>query len=209
MSKITKQVLELEIKKLNRKGLHIEYKNGYYTLYDDSVILLDGTAKEIYMFLCGLKYGLKLNGLLDDSEQSVKEKTLYEFLKDYSGGIFRLKARKYLKELCDYKENFYNIRLFKMVNDRIIFYCTVSPSNNSKSLSFTDLEVKVDTEMSINDFYTLLLRSVNVEVLKKCKSDKSISLDNLLWVSKDDMWYLNNKSTVYLCDKVEITVVKK
>lgn len=58
MAKITKQVLDMEIQRLKFKGLVLKYNNGFYSLYNNGVILLDGTAKEIYLFLRGISYGL-------------------------------------------------------------------------------------------------------------------------------------------------------
>lgn len=51
----------------------------------------------------------------------------------------------------------------------------------------------------------LFLRAVNLEVLKKCKSDKSMSIDYLLWVTSDDLWYLGINDENLKCDTVTIT----
>ena len=40
MAKITKQVLDMEIQRLKFKGLVLKYNNGFYSLYNNGIILL-------------------------------------------------------------------------------------------------------------------------------------------------------------------------
>lgn len=213
MAKITKQVIDLEIKKLNKKSIYVEYHNGYYTLYDNGVILLDGTAKEIYMYLCGMKYGMSIKSNKPSQEvnnhNDLSDPSAYELLTGNKKETLKLQA---MTNSIAFSEILHNYKICIVDTDLniVTFNTAVYLQNDGNSVTLGknplllyDLKVQVLDKMTVSDFYKLLLRAINVEVLRKCKTDKGF-MKYLLWVSESDLWYLNERDSKYLCDSVNI-----
>lgn len=214
MAKITKQVLDMEIQRLKFKGLVLKYNNGFYSLYNNGVILLDGTAKEIYLFLRGISYGLGV----DKNDLLVNAKTMNElpalhYLNSHIQDILKYEASKVYKynTYAEYK-NYYDLKITRIQNDIVNFNATVFLRDkngvaieNRPIIHLKNLSVRIPNNVTVQKMDRLFLRAVNVEVLKKCKSDKSMSIDYLLWVTSDDLWYLGINDENLKCDTVTIT----
>lgn len=214
MAKITKQVLDMEIQRLKFKGLVLKYNNGFYSLYNNGVILLDGTAKEIYLFLRGISYGLGV----DKNDLLVNAKTMNElpalhYLNSHIQDFLKYEASKVYKynTYAEHK-NYYDLKITRIQNDIVYFNATVFLRDkngvaieNRPIIHLKNLSVRIPNNVTVQKMDRLFLRAVNVEVLKKCKSDKSMSLDYLLWVTSDDLWYLGINDENLKCDTVTIT----
>ena len=217
MANITRKTLESNINSLNSQGLklNLNFNNGFYTLYNGDRILLDGTAKEIYIFLMGIIYGANLK--IDAKEAESDEFLAVEYFQNKVGKQVQVEAKKVAenKYYSQFK-NRYTINVERFKNNIINFTARVQLINpnglvNSLYVNVPMQGVRVRPTDSIDTVVESMLKAIDMNVLKQAKERKNssdfINSDFILWLTKDSMWYVGWNNPEMLTKSVSFKVL--
>ena len=217
MANITRKTLESDIISINNKGLklNLNFNNGFYTLYNGDRILLDGTAKEIYLFLQGIAYGANLK--IDIVDEESDEFLAVEYFKNKVGKQVRVEAQKVAEnKYYSQLKNRYTINVERFKNNIINFTAKVQLINpnglvNSLYVNVPMQGVRVRPTDSIDTVVESMLKAIDMNVLKQAKERKNssdfINSDFILWLTKDSMWYVGWNNPEMLTKSVSIQVL--
>ncbi len=210
MNNITKKVLEDEIKLLNKKGISLIYADKVYNLLCKDKVIFMGSAKETYIYLQGLKYGLHV--LTGKSDNDVNEFTAYDYFKNRVEKGFIIEAKKTAEDTYfSQSMNRYHIKIEKLFSDKLFFTAiadVITPSGykSGSSIRIPLRNVPIKKDDTVDSIGERILRVINVAMLDIVKTNKDLHSDRLLWLTKDDMWYLGWSNAGMLTKKVDIKV---
>lgn len=216
MANITRKTIDNRIQILNAQGLkfNLNFNNGFYTLYDGDRILLDGSAKEVYLYLQGVTYGLSVecDGITDSDEYLGAE-----YLKDNVGKKIVIEAKKVAENsYYSQNKNRYTVKIERFKDNVLNFTAKVqliTPNGCviSKFVNIPMKAMKVRSTDSIDKIAETILKAIDMSVLKQARDLKNtndfISSDYILWLTKDSMWYLGWTNQDMLTKSVSIQVL--
>lgn len=210
MVNITRKVLEDELNILGKKGFRLEYFDKVYNLYNGDSVIFEGSAKETYIFLQGLKYGLTTKGAVKVEEN--KSFGAYEYFKNRVEKGFIIEAKKTSEDTYfSQSTNKYHIKIEKLFTDKLFFTAiadVITPSGykSGSSIRIPLRNVPINKDDTIDSIGERILRVINVAMLDIVKTNKDLHSDRLLWLTKDDMWYIGWSNPGMLTKKVDIKV---
>jgi hypothetical protein len=206
---ITKRELENEIKLIKQKKLELEYVDKAYNLYESKNIIFQGTARETYIFIQGMKHGIAARGSKPENTDTF---TVYDYFKNRVEKGFIIEAKKTSEDTYfSQSMNKYHIKIEKLFSDKLFFTAVadvITPSGykSGSSIRIPLRNVPINKDDTIDSIGERILRVINVAMLDIVKTNKDLHSDRLLWLTKDDMWYLGWSNAGMLTKKVDIKV---
>ena len=216
MANLTKKYMIEYVDNLNKKsnlGLKLEVDGSNYALLYGSKLIFAGLIREVYFFLQGLCFGINLDISVDSYDSKVY--TDYELIKDKVGQVLKIKAKKVCAE-SGYYDQFpihFDVQINAIKNDILYFTSIVNVKmtngefNHSEPLSLSMLQIKIDKSDSLNQIVEKILKSINVEVIKLAHKDrKKVNHEYILWLTRDDAWYIGWKNKEFISKVVTKSV---
>lgn len=214
MLNITKKVLEDEVKLLNNKDIKLVYQNRVYNLSNKSKVIFIGSAKETYIYLQGLKYGMGVLSMKSEKEVNDNDDlSALDYLKLKEGKNIIIEAKKIAQDgYFSQCKNKYRINIEKVTPAVLHFTAkasVIAPSGVQMGsvINIPLRVVKLKNEMTIDEIGELILKAIDMHIVVEMKDNKDWNNDKILWITKDIMWYLGWNNEHMLTKKVDFKVI--
>lgn len=213
MVNITKKVLEDEVKLLNKRNVKLVYMDKVYNLLFNNAVIFTGNAKETYIYLQGLKYGLKVMANMEDVSVKSDSFTALDYFKNKQNTGFIIEAQKEAKDTYYSQfKNKYKIKIENLTATSLYFTAkaTVLTPNNIQMNGPVNVPlccIKFNDTMSIDNIGKLILKAIDNQIMKEMSHNKDLTSDRLLWIDMDTLWYLGWSNTKMLTKKVDFKVI--
>lgn len=223
MANITRKVLEDEISILNSTwhiNLNLRNKNSIYVLYNDKNDIFYGSAKEVYIYLSGLRCGLsgKFTSVKKEEKNFSTEYTGLNFLKDKEGSTVIIEGTKVATNTY-FSQNkiIYRVDIAKCNHGMIYFTADVqvvtsdnTPINGSIYIEMQS--VQLYEHFSINECAETIVRMIDAEVrritIEKAHTRKPIDSDLILWIKPEELRAFGWSNSGLITKSAKVKVIK-
>ena len=213
--KITKSILEDEVKLLAGRNIKLAYIDQEYKVLCNNALIFTGTARETYIFLQGFKCGIVASGAPIAATPVEDTYPLYEMLKTRkeSGKGITIEAKKTATDpYFSQHKSVYNISIEKVTPNKLYFTTRtylLSPNGMryNGEVAVGLMEIQISKDLTINTLGEAMLKQIDSAMIDMAKKDRNISSDRIMWITFDTLRTVGWSNQKLITKAVNIRVI--